>query len=112
MKSDKITIFAIILFVLLILLIGFIAYFIAHPIIEIYTPEKKLPDDHDKEKAFCSENSREMNVCVKIYAPVCGWFDSDKVRCIKYPCAMTYSNSCHACIDEKVEYYTQGECPK
>jgi len=112
MKSDKITIFAIILFVLLILLIGFIAYFIAHPIIEIYTPEKKLPDDKNKEKAFCSESSRSTEVCTEIYAPVCGWFDSDKIRCVKYPCARTYSSSCHACADEKVGYYTYGECPK
>ncbi|MEK6918297.1 MAG: hypothetical protein AABW51_05100 [Nanoarchaeota archaeon] len=62
-------------------------------------------------EVYCNAESRNVNVCVEIYSPVCGWFDSKKIQCIKYPCAQTFSNGCFACQDEKVEYYTEGECP-
>jgi len=31
--------------------------------------------------------------------------------CFKAPCADTYSNSCVACLDEKVSYWIKGNCP-
>ena len=49
--------------------------------------------------------------CADVYMPVCGWFNSN-INCLKYPCASTYSNSCYACSDSKVDYWTNGECPK
>jgi hypothetical protein len=49
--------------------------------------------------------------CTKEYMPVCGWFDFS-IRCVKYPCATTYSNKCTACADSKVAYWTEGECPE
>ena len=49
--------------------------------------------------------------CAANYEPVCGWFNSS-IKCFAYPCAQTYSNSCYAAKDEKVDYYTLGECPK
>jgi len=63
-------------------------------------------------KNYCQEESREGGYCIEVYQPVCGWVDSKKIQCIKYPCAQEYSNSCFACQDEKVEYWTEGECPK
>jgi hypothetical protein len=59
---------------------------------------------------YCASKQRKADACIALYAPVCGWFD-DSIQCVKYPCAETYSNSCFACMDEKVEYYTEGECP-
>lgn len=67
------------------------------------------PDDWEK-KVYCTSAQRGNGACIQIFQPVCGWFD-DSVQCVKYPCAETYSNSCFACMDEKVEYYTKGECP-
>ena len=60
---------------------------------------------------YCNEESRKGDVCITLYKPVCGWFDSEKIQCIKFPCAETYSNSCFACLDEKVLYWTESECP-
>ncbi|MEK6945362.1 MAG: hypothetical protein AABW63_01060 [Nanoarchaeota archaeon] len=65
----------------------------------------------EESKIYCNTQSRDVDVCTEIYSPVCGWFDSSKIQCIKYPCAQTFSNSCFVCMDEKVEYYTEGECP-
>ena len=62
-------------------------------------------------KNYCPEESRNADVCIQLYQPVCGWFDSAQVQCVRYPCAYTCSNSCFACMDDKVEYWTDGECP-
>lgn len=61
--------------------------------------------------SYCPSSSREPGACIELYSPVCGWF-KPSVQCIKYPCAQTFSNSCFACKDDKVLYYTQGECPQ
>lgn len=61
-------------------------------------------------RAYCTPESREVDACIEVYEPVCGWF-SQEVQCLVYPCAVTYSNSCKACMDEAVEYWTEGECP-
>tara|TARA_Y100000310_G_C20580818_1_gene762883 strand:+ start:487 stop:888 length:402 start_codon:yes stop_codon:yes gene_type:complete len=63
------------------------------------------------EDTFCTEEQREVDGCIEIYQPVCGWSDPEKIQCITFPCASTYSNSCFACQDENVEYWTEGECP-
>jgi len=60
----------------------------------------------------CTPESKTAQVCNEMYSATCGWFDSERIQCIKYPCAQTYSNSCFACADEKVKYITEGECPK
>lgn len=68
-------------------------------------------DKGDKQKKFyCSAESREAEVCTRDYTPVCGWND-DTIKCIKYPCASTYSNACGACQKPEVAYYTKGKCP-
>ncbi|MEK6919038.1 MAG: hypothetical protein AABW73_03280 [Nanoarchaeota archaeon] len=61
---------------------------------------------------YCDNESRLGDFCVELYKPVCGWSDPEKIQCIKYPCAQTYSNSCFACHNLDVSYWTDGECPK
>lgn len=59
---------------------------------------------------FCSEESREAEVCAEIYAPVCADL---KVECITAPCEPVptdYVNSCFACAEERVQSYISGEC--
>ena len=65
----------------------------------------------ESKKVYCPKESKGIVVCTEIYMPVCGWFDSKKIQCIKYPCAQKFSNSCFACGEENVKYYTEGECP-
>lgn len=61
-------------------------------------------------QTYCSPESRNADACAEIYQPVCGWFGQD-VQCVVYPCATAFSNSCEACMNPTVEYYTPGECP-
>jgi hypothetical protein len=63
------------------------------------------------EKTFCEPEEREEGACITLYQPVCGWNDPEKINCIRFPCAQTYSNGCVACQNEEVLYYTEGECP-
>ena len=60
----------------------------------------------------CSPESRKADVCIELYQPVCGWFDSAKIQCVKYPCAQTFSNRCFACQNANILFWTEGECPK
>lgn len=64
------------------------------------------------ERFNCSKESRNTDFCIEIYQPVCGWFNPEEIVCVKYPCAVTFSNSCFACQSEDILYYTNGECPK
>ena len=61
---------------------------------------------------YCTVESRNVEACTEIYKPVCGWNDPEKIQCIRYPCAQTFGNSCGACQDENVLYWTDGECPQ
>jgi hypothetical protein len=70
----------------------------------------KKPIKGDEEKMFCPEEQADF--CTEIYQPACGWFDPEKIQCIKYPCAQTFSNGCYACKDDRVLYWTDGECPQ
>lgn len=65
----------------------------------------------EQEENLCTPESRKAEACIDLYQPVCGWFNPEKIQCIKYPCAQTFSNICYACTDEKVLYWTEGECP-
>lgn len=62
-------------------------------------------------KVYCEPKQRG-NFCSMIYKPACGWFDSTKIQCLRYPCAQTFSNSCVACSNKNVVFFTEGECPK
>ena len=61
---------------------------------------------------YCTAGQRQGEMCIELSQPVCGWFDPARVQCIRYPCANTFSNSCFACHDDKILYWTEGECPK
>ena len=63
-----------------------------------------------KNKHICPPESKGATACTREYNPVCGW-NNDNVKCIKYPCASSYSNPCMACSNKDVEYYTLGKCP-
>ncbi len=63
------------------------------------------------EKNYCKPEQRQTNICPTLYAPVCGWFNQS-IQCVKYPCAQNFANYCSACLDPKVDYWTDGECPK
>ncbi|MAG24025.1 hypothetical protein CMI47_00450 [Candidatus Pacearchaeota archaeon] len=67
-------------------------------------------DPREEERNYCDEASREGDVCIALYEPVCGWAGED-INCLVWPCASTYGNSCEACHDENVDYWTSGECP-
>ena len=64
-----------------------------------------------EDKNYCNPESRNVQACDEMYAPVCGWFKGEEIQCIKYPCAQTYSNGCGACLDRNVDYWTDGICP-
>lgn len=68
--------------------------------------------DPEPDKYFCLETSNEDYACTQEYDPVCGWFDSTKVECVDYPCAEDFSNSCEACRNSNVKYWTEGVCPE
>jgi len=63
---------------------------------------KEKPEISESEKIYCKAEQRNIDVCIEIYAPVCGWSDSNIIK--------TYSNSCFACMDENVLFYTESEC--
>jgi len=63
----------------------------------------------EENKNYCTQESRLAEACITLYKPVCGYFNQS-IQCIKAPCANTYSNSCYACLDPKVSYWTEGEC--
>ena len=64
------------------------------------------------EKYYCLNEDRKNKECYQYARPVCGWFESSQVQCFKYPCASNFGNDCKACQDQKVEYWTEGSCPK
>ena len=66
-------------------------------------------DISDEDKVYCTLESRIGDACITLYEPVCGYFNQE-IKCVSSPCAQTYSNSCFACLDEKVEFYVNGEC--
>lgn len=95
------------LIIIILVLVGVILYFTLSksnsPPSDSNT-DNKIPDG----AIACPPQRGEF--CAEIYEPVCGWFDSKKIQCIKYPCAQTFSNSCFACGNKDVLYYTEGEC--
>lgn len=60
----------------------------------------ELKEESLEGRVNCTDESRNVDACIEIYQPVCG-----------RPINQTFSNSCFACIDENVAYYTGGECP-
>ncbi|MFA5019698.1 MAG: hypothetical protein WC533_01225 [Candidatus Pacearchaeota archaeon] len=59
---------------------------------------------------YCTAEDKEDIICTKEYLPVCGWF-GEGVKCIDYPCAITFGNKCEACSNKDVTRYSEGICP-
>ena len=102
-KTRNILVYALILISLLVIVLYYIPFL---------SQNTETPPDETHGKTFCWPEDRNAEICTQIYQPVCGWFDPEKIQCIRYPCAVTFGNSCLACMDEKVLYYTEGECPE
>ena len=91
--------------IVLIIIIFFITFFIFNNILN------KDAEDNETEMFDCSDESRNVDSCANIYSPVCGLVH---IQCIQAPCnpvLETFPNSCVACSNSLVEYYTKGECP-
>ncbi|MEW6202179.1 MAG: carboxypeptidase regulatory-like domain-containing protein, partial [bacterium] len=51
----------------------------------------------------CPEGMSGDMACYMLWAPVCGWSETNPKE--------TYSNDCVACTSGKVQHYIKGECP-
>lgn len=114
MKDKRI----LIIVILLVVIVSFVVYNFSYRLknnddrdVLNGTRDNVTKNESDLKKTYCPINSIKDGVCIEIYKPVCGWFNPIKIQCIKYPCAETFSNSCFACSDDKVEYWTEEECP-
>lgn len=76
-----------------------------------FAPCPSIGNETQPKENYCTPESRQAEVCIQLYKPVCGWFDPEKIQCIRYPCAQTFSNSCFACANADVLYWTEGGCP-
>ena len=90
--------------------------FVCEPSMEYFSDECgcgcRIKDNKGElSEHYCTPEQKKAEICIQIYQPVCGWFDSNQIQCTRYPCSQTFSNSCFACSDEKVLYWTEGECP-
>ncbi|MBT3643042.1 hypothetical protein HN604_01040 [archaeon] len=74
-------------------------------------PDCEFAECPKTNETYCEPEQRNIDACIEIYQPVCGWNNPENIQCITYPCASTYSNYCFACQNPDVEYYTLGECP-
>lgn len=71
----------------------------------------KLKGDENLVKVYCTDEQRDIEHCSAEKNPVCGWYNRN-IKCLRFPCAQSYDNLCFACQDDKVYYWTQGECPQ
>lgn len=64
-----------------------------------------------KEKCSLEEFNRPLEECSKEPTEeYCGWYDTQKVKCLSSPCAETVENRCYAC-QEKFAYISKRKCP-
>lgn len=64
------------------------------------------------DQTYCQASDRTVANCSSDdQDPVCGWFDSQSVNCLTYPCASDYVNKCLACKDVRILYTVAGKCP-
>ncbi len=69
-------------------------------------PDSKLDFSFIK----CPEDSKNIDYCIEVYEPVCGWFTNKPSDCNSIYCRESYANSCFACKDKRVIGYTKGNC--
>ena len=70
----------------------------------------ELTEEEKSKRINCENYQRNVEACIEIYQPVCGWNDPEKVQCREGSCLETFSNPCFACLNEDILYYTEGEC--
>ncbi|MEK6899124.1 MAG: hypothetical protein AABW79_03450 [Nanoarchaeota archaeon] len=61
------------------------------------------------EPHYCAPESRDVE-CDESQGVVCGWFTQQQGSC-NGPCVKIFVNTCQACEDDRVEYWTNGDCP-
>ena len=69
-----------------------------------------ISNKESEERIYCEADQRNADFCIEIYQPVCGFVN---VECVTDPCPpdpQTFPNSCFACMNERVDYYLEGEC--
>ncbi len=63
---------------------------------------KQFAGAEEGERVYCPFEVQIAQACIQIYKPVCGRLFSGSTQ--------TFSNSCFACGNAQVQYYTEGEC--
>lgn len=66
-------------------------------------------EDQSYEPHYCIPESRGIE-CDESQDVVCGWFSNQQSTC-DGPCVKLFVNTCQACSDDRVEYWTNGDCP-
>lgn len=62
------------------------------------------------QEIVCTQEQKDNDVCIEIYAPVCAQV---QVECVAAPCnpvPQTYPNGCFACSEDRVISYVDGSC--
>jgi len=62
------------------------------------------------EKNYCKPSDRKNINCTISDNFVCGFLNNNSTECAIAPCSITYTNSCDACIDTNISYWTIGKC--
>ena len=79
----------------------------------LYTSLAPTPGQAESRAAEC--RSIDLDRCDARYDPVCARWDTG-IRCVQAPCPASesrlYTNACHACADERVQGFQDGECPE
>lgn len=85
-----------------------------NPVMESYPrqcrADGKMFTEIVAKETMCPASSRNVDVCIKIYKPVCATVN---IQYIKAPCSpiqQTFGNSCEACSNPLVPSYTEGGC--
>jgi len=67
-------------------------------------------EQFEKEAHFCYPGAEIFGECPEDYVPVCTKYSSDNCS-TSLGCRISFRNSCAACKDSNVEYFTFGRCP-
>ena len=70
-------------------------------------------EDTGQTPHYCTTSSHDVSSCENVDEPVCGWYDLSKVNCAPgEPCVRSvFPNSCKACQNDNIQYWTDGDCP-
>jgi hypothetical protein len=67
-------------------------------------------DEPAPQEVVCTQEQKDSDVCIEIYAPVCAQV---QVECVTTPCnpvPQTFPNGCFACSEDRVISYVDGSC--